>query len=77
MICEECGDVATWTGEESRTLVGYGNSPGHNHDDNCRVRPYRCPRGHIQRFSIIPKCECGWRGRESCFCSTRVEEYPS
>lgn len=80
--CVECGDThLIQVGSETSTLVGYVSSNGHNHDDNCRIRQYRCSNGHINNYSVRQKCGragCDWRGKDSCFChpGKKLEEWP-
>lgn len=77
MTCKECGKPFAVHFGTTSTLMGYFYLPGHNHDDNCQKRIYRCEDGHDTCLSIIPRCPlCDWRGKDSCFCSTRVDAWP-
>lgn len=70
MQCPTCGEETRHTGT-SETLVGYYSEDGHDHDDNCQKRFYRCVNGHSWHESIVRRCSdptCGWRGKTSCFC---------
>jgi hypothetical protein len=58
----EC--VSTYT-----TSVAFSSPVGHNHDDNCVTRTYRCDQGHTLLANIRNKCHaCDWVGRDCCFC---------
>jgi len=79
LMCPECGARYVRHEGTSTTLVGYGHGPcGRKHDDNCLKRIYVCERGHETELSVIRKCECGWRGKMSCFCRAgdKIEEWP-
>ena len=54
----------------AQTLVGYGPFElGHNHDDNCRTRIYRCANGHEIGVRVRNTCPaCDWKGKLTCFC---------
>lgn len=81
MFCDICGEP-TVACKIYETLVGYEKLPGgHNHDDNCRTRGYRCKNGHtfiVSRRNRCPVPGCDWRGKETCFChpGQKVDEWP-
>ena len=59
------------------TAMAYCSPKGHDHDDNCITRVYRCKNGHYTKLGIIKTCHaCDWKGKDSCFCCTKVEEWP-
>ncbi|MCP4651011.1 MAG: hypothetical protein GY853_13165 [PVC group bacterium] len=63
------------------TMVGYCSPPGHDHDDNCLSRTYRCENGHEHRYSLRRRCNvegCGWVGKDECFChdGKKVDKWP-
>ena len=79
MKCPECG-VETRSGGESQTLVGFMSPVGHDHDDNCRKRPYKCVNGHFWQESKQNRCStpgCTWVGSDECFChpGKKVKEW--
>jgi len=79
MKCNTCDAPFVSFGSRGVTLVAFGSPPGHDHDDNCDTRVYTCAEGHISHLSIIPSCshpECDWRGKDECFCSVRIDEWP-
>lgn len=41
LFCE-CGGHMIGVGGISSTSVGYYSEPGHDHNDNCMCRLYRC-----------------------------------
>lgn len=68
MKCIDCGSEMTYFGTMT-TLVGYVSPPGHNHDDNCRTREYKCYNGHsilVSVRNVCPNATCDWKGKESC-----------
>ena len=68
MKCPTCSLETRHTGT-STTLVGYGSPDGHDHDDNCWKRRYRCANGHEWIESRRTRCPaCDWRGKETCHC---------
>jgi len=80
-LCPECG--ARGVGQEgySVALVGYSSPPGHDHDDNCMKKRYRCPTGHEWAVGLRRRCpvqDCDWVGRPTCFChpGEKVDEWP-
>jgi hypothetical protein len=59
--------------------VGYYSPPGHDHDNNCKKRPYVCEDGHktvLTRRNRCPKCD--WVGKLTCFCHSgeKIKEWP-
>jgi len=48
--CTECGEEMTGSEGTSSTYAGYISPPGHNHDNNCVSRLYRCKNGHTRRI---------------------------
>lgn len=82
MSCPECGSPnLTWNGQTWRTLVGYIDLSGHDHDDNCTTRVYICENGHGFKLSRRNRCDiegCGWVGKLTCFChdGDKVDEWP-
>ncbi len=81
MKCRICGENAGDLGYSSSTLVGYMSPPGHDHDDNCVSKTYKCPNGHHNAVSLRNYCsdpECDWMGKDSCFChdGPKVDEWP-
>lgn len=79
MNCPTCNEPLARDGRgESVTMLGYYSPTGHRHDDNCRKRRYACANGHTHTLSIINRCPaCDWRGKVECFCSRKVEEWPT
>lgn len=79
MNCTECNAPMTHSGTMV-TLVGYSSPEGHNHDDNCQKREYRCRNGHTVCISRRNRClKCDWKGKERCWCHTppaKVDEWP-
>jgi hypothetical protein len=78
LTCKECNS-AMFTLGTTMTLVGYSSPPGHDHDDNCRLREYVCENGHRLTVSKRNKCpKCDWKGKLTCFCHTgeKVDEWP-
>ena len=79
--CPTCNGEMKSKGS-SVTLVGYINSPGHDHDDNCHKRKYICIQCRfILNISKQNKCsnpECDWVGKEECFCheGKKVKNWP-
>jgi hypothetical protein len=80
MNCPKCNKKmkARWT---EQTLVGYFSPPGHDHDDNCLSRTYRCTCGHSIHISLRRRCsnpDCDWVGKDECFChkGKKVDEWP-
>lgn len=79
--CPECS--SPWVRAEQgylETLVGYYSPPGHDHDDNCRRRYYKCANGHGRSVSLRRTCPtCNWKGKLTCFCheGEKVEKWPS
>lgn len=80
MNCEKCGEpIHDSGGGEYVTLVGHMSPPGHNHDDNCKIRSYVCSNGHMVAISKRRKCpKCDWVGKSECFChpGKKVDEWP-
>jgi len=79
--CANCGEEMTSSGGGSSTYVGYISPPGHDHDDNCVVRRYRCANGHEVKISKQNRCSakgCEWIGASECFChpDKKVKEWP-
>ena len=69
MKCEKCSESLLPEQGECSTLVGYCSPAGHNHDDNCRTKIYRCVNGHVKRLSVQNSCPaCDWVGKEDCNC---------
>ena len=77
--CPLCGGRAVAEGTYA-TLVGYDSPKGHNHDDNCRKRTYKCEDcGHAWIVSKQNTCPiCDWVGRETCGChpDPKVKNWP-
>lgn len=68
-----------WVSDTLETTVGYPGSPGHEHNDNCMRRWYRCEDGHKTELSIRRSCpNCEWQGKEECFChpGKKVDQWP-
>lgn len=77
--CRICGEPLSHDGGESQTLVFYSSPPGHDHDDNCRKRLYRCANGHsfvVSKSNACPACD--WVGKKECFCcpSGKQDSWP-
>ena len=77
IICPACADAGVTSKVTdhgtSETLVAYmpfydERGKRHHHDDNCRITHFACSNGH--RFTYRPQryCNCGWKGKEDCFC---------
>ena len=80
MNCPECNEPFIKHGGTSTTLVGFGQgSCGRDHDDNCLNRVYTCRNGHHTHLSVRRSCECGWKGKETCFChpGRKLDKWPS
>lgn len=79
--CPECGELMSFTegfDGTRETLVYYVSPPGHDHDDNCLKRIYRCPNGHARKVSKRRRCpSCDWVGKKTCFChpDPKVDEW--
>lgn len=68
-FCEECDELLRPTPGGIATLVGFYSPPGHNHDDNCRRKLYRCKNDHVVALFIRNTCPaCDWKGAETCHC---------
>jgi hypothetical protein len=70
MTCKTCGQPATLE-TSATTLVGYGTetcSAGKRHDDNCVAAGFQCADKHWTWVPVLRVCECGWRGKLTCFC---------
>lgn len=79
LLCSECGAPMYGDGLITQTIVGYGRAEcGRSHDDNCRIQIYLCPHGHQRRVSKRNSCECGWKGKTTCFChdGEKFDEWP-
>jgi len=81
LVCEECGEPMNVYGPEMSTLVGFISPPGHNHDDNCVHRTYRCKNNHTKQVYKRNKCTvegCDWVGKEECWChlGKKFDEWP-
>jgi len=82
--CPQCEEKLTYNSAygESRTLVGYySGEDGHNHDDNCIIRYYKCKNGHNIKLSIRRTCSkkgCEWKGSDECFCheGKKIDRWP-
>lgn len=80
--CPECGEELDTRSEYIwQTAVGYDSPPGHDHDDNCVTRAYKCKKGHVVKLSIRRRCPvegCGWEGKERCSCHKmdKFDEWP-
>lgn len=48
IMCEKCGKRMKPENGYSSTYVGYISPKGHDHDDNCKVKIYRCECGEDQ-----------------------------
>jgi hypothetical protein len=69
MRCKECNREMFWDGYEFSTMLGYSSSGGHDHNDNCLIRIYKCFNGHVLKESLRRVCPvCDWKGKEECFC---------
>ena len=79
LLCPECGEWMSECGLVEETLLGFYSPPGHDHDDNCRIRIYYCQNGHHKKVSIRQRCPvCDWIGKELCWChpNKKVDEWP-
>ena len=80
--CPVCAQPFISHGGSITTLVGYMSPPGHDHDDNCLLREYRCANGHDTAISVRRRCshpECHWVGKAVCRChkpETKVDAWP-
>jgi hypothetical protein len=69
-------------GRETTTYVGFISPAGHNHDDNCVVRHYKCTIcNHTLEVSKRNRCSvpgCNWVGKEDCGCcqGKKLDEWP-
>ena len=78
--CPVCGEQFVDHSGTGTTLVGYFSPPGHDHDDNCKGRVYRCPNGHYTKVfkrAICPACD--WKGKQTCWCheGEKWDEWPA
>jgi len=80
LFCDQCGCQMFTNGWTSTTLVAFMSEPGHDHDDNCHTRTYKCGNGHEMVVSVENSCynpECDWMGKTECFCcGTKLREWP-
>lgn len=91
LLCEVCGEQMYSSGDTSQTMLWYHSPLGHNHDDNCISRSYKCENGHSRDVSIIRKCNaqyphipvgttCDWHGKTRCNIAgcggEKLEEWP-
>lgn len=78
--CPKCGGrFVRRSQHEITTLVSFSSPAGHNHDDNCITRSYKCENDHWTIVSIQRRCPvCDWRGKDNCFChpEKKVEAWP-
>lgn len=68
--CLECVELMASHGYGT-TLVGVDRDScplGKVHDDNCRAYRMRCPNHHERMVQQRQVCECGWKGKLTCFC---------
>jgi hypothetical protein len=80
VICEACQTEMVYS-MGKQTCVGYYSPPGHNHDDNCTSRVYKCTCGKTKVLSIRRRCpnpECDWVGKATCFCheGPKLDKWP-
>lgn len=73
--CPKCKsvEVEARTKGHCQTLVGFlTREKGHNHDNNCWTRDYRCLMcKHRWRHALRRRCpapDCDWVTKEECFC---------
>lgn len=81
MNCSVCGEKMKPMHGMCSTLVGHVSPPGHDHDDNCKTKTYKCKNDHYEKVSKRNRCtnpDCDWVGKEECFChqGKKVEEWP-
>lgn len=71
MKCPNCRTEIKYTGE-SVTYIGYISPKGHDHNDNCVVRRYKCFNCRQEwSESKRNRCStpgCGWVGKKTCGC---------
>lgn len=82
MKCPVCKSLMTYMGQY-KTLVDIVSPPGHNHDDNCVRREYRCyqcnMRIEVSKRNRCPVLGCTWIGKAKCDChvpNDKVDEWP-
>ena len=79
--CLECGERMESMGT-METYVGYISPKGHDHDDNCKQRLYKCKNGHKLKVSKQNRCPvegCDWVGKDKCsICheGNKIKEWP-
>jgi len=69
--CPECEVETPKPAHTWQTAMGYVSPPGHDHDDNCLHRDYRCENGHEWSEYVRRYCGrkgCDWQGKLVCFC---------
>lgn len=69
LVCRTCGSAYESHTMTCSTMVSYGSPMGHDHDDNCLTRTYRCPQGHKDLLSVRRTCStpgCTWKGKITC-----------
>lgn len=83
MKCPECKEELYHSEEwgTMETCVGHFSPPGHDHNDNCLSRIYRCINGHQIKVSLRRRCpnpDCDWIGKDECFCHSgkKVDQWP-
>ena len=79
LVCPVCAQLMFADGDIYETLVGYRSPGGHNHNDNCLIRVYRCPAGHYLNVSVRRMCPvCDWKGKTQCFChpGKKLDKWP-
>ena len=78
--CSACGGEMITNGIEEETLVGYYSDAGHDHNDNCLFRAYRCRQcSRVKRVALRRRCpSCNWVGKATCFChpDPKVNAWP-
>ena len=83
LLCPHCGGKMRCENDcVTTTLVAFHCEDGHNHDDNCLTRAYRCEFGHTVTVGIRRRCnakDCEWKGKQRCDChdGDKVNTWPN
>lgn len=80
MRCPVCGASAKPGPVKTHFNSHVVSAAGHDHDDRCRLRIYKCPNGHLGKVSRRNRCPapgCNWVGKAICgACGTKANEWP-
>lgn len=78
IVCRACGATFLERTVGSETMVAHNPTPdGHWHHKRCRVRGYRCEKGHAYPIALRDRCTaCDWVGECHCHQGAFVDEWP-